>query len=174
MAQSTLSKCITMLLIMEAISEKVHGDRMLLSRPAPDQRTERVRDLVKHLAISCDFAPKGETVTAVALQDQGGSLTYWISSNTRLADTSRFLRCILNTVSKLVRPLQGSGKDRTTEKDKATLEKAIEKELCGMITFHVKGRLWQAHKRLVEAIQKEREFPRPPDIFEATLQRKHC
>jgi len=74
------------------------------------QLRELRRTFLDQLAYVCDHIKGGDTVTAIALEAQLPSVTFWVASNTNpSAETISFLRRILNTLQSLVsRPEQSS------------------------------------------------------------------
>jgi hypothetical protein len=115
-----------------------NGERRISRCPSEDlvipqlQLRELRRTFLDQLAYVCDYAKGGDTVTAIALERQPSSVTFWVASNTEpSAKTILFLRDILNT-------LQTLGSSRT-ENARTTIEHEITRVCIDFNLRRIKG-----------------------------------
>lgn len=158
--QDFYSDCRAMLLVLEVIGGKVHGDRIEIQPyvhhdPQVRERIEQVRELLKQLSIACDFRGGGETTTAMGVQYENRMFTYWISSNQLLDKTSDFLEKLFATIRQEVVTLS------TGKVNPEQIERALRNCLFKMITDHTKVHLQSNLGSLRDAIKKERKTPPP-------------
>lgn len=81
----------------------------------PMRRRELRRNFLNELAYVCDFMKGGDSVTAIALEEQPSVVTFWIASNSTVSkSTTSFLREILKTLQGLS-PTQSQNSMTVTE-----------------------------------------------------------
>jgi hypothetical protein len=129
--------------------------------PNPNQRAEgRFQTFVNKLAHICDYRPKGETVTALAvLVDENGRVLYLFASNRRaradLNETKQDLVAILNIL-----------RDNLTADPKVpdmVLNDRLLRQVLALNTVRIQGYLSTLSKELKSCIKACEGESAPPD-----------
>src|ERR1700710_3026498 len=74
--------------LLEALG-KVRGDRIEEADPQYPPHVKNIvslrREYLRDLAYLCDYGNAAHTTTAIALEERGNHITYWLASNTTIS-----------------------------------------------------------------------------------------
>ncbi|KAK4451287.1 hypothetical protein QBC34DRAFT_295800 [Podospora aff. communis PSN243] len=133
--------------------------------PNPNQRAEgRFQTFVNKLAHICDYRPKGETVTALAvLVDEGGRVLYLFASNRRaranLNKTKQDLIVTLNILRENLNP--------ATRVSDTVLNDRLLRQVLAVNTVRIQGYLSRLSKELKPCIKACESQSSQPDYQDA-------
>ncbi|KAL2166625.1 hypothetical protein VTG60DRAFT_2444 [Thermothelomyces hinnuleus] len=119
--------------------------------PNPNQSLEEMfHTLVNKLAQICDFEPKGNTITALAILRQNGRICYVLASNRRKTGALRNARAGLQAVLDILK----SNLEADQRESDETVERRLLQEILRRNTVRVRAYLTALAKELPACIKR--------------------